>query len=283
LPAIEIRPRRATELVDAGFQLLRRYYPQLFTLAAIAMAPSVIARVLLRDELSDPTVMVSHPAPAIIVTLIAVVCSTIADAVLILTASDGYLDGAVDLSRALGKGIRKLLYVFIATIFRYMFIVILGIGLAVVVPVLAAAHLQLLLIGIVPVAIWAFFWVMLRTFAVSQAVLLEDSGPLSSLGRSAQLSESCVAHIFFTLGLVWLLYFITYGVAAGVAASLLTRAIAEIVAGIVMVAIYPLVAVVSTLLYYDLRVRKEGFDLEVMSRELGGSVQPAGSAPIPAA
>jgi hypothetical protein len=283
LSAIEIRPRRATELVDAGFQLLRRYYPQLFTLAAIAMAPSVIARVLLRDELSDPTVMVSHPGPAIIVTLIAVVCSTIADAVLIITASDGYLDGAVDLSRALGKGMRKLLYVFIATIFRYMLVVMVGVLVAVVIPVVGAVHLQLLFILIIPAAIWVFFYAMLRTFAVSQAVLLEDSGPLAALDRSVRLSRNCGAHIFFTLGLVWLLYFITYGVAAGVAASLLSRAIAEIIAGIVMVAIYPLVAVVSTLLYYDLRVRKEGFDLEVMSRELGGSVQPSGGAPVPAA
>lgn len=283
MPAIEIRPRRATELVDAGFQLLRRYYPQLFTLAAIAMAPSVIARVLLRDQLSDPTVMVSHPGPAILVTLVAIVCSTIADAVLILTASDGYLDGAVDLSRALGKGIRKLLYVFIATIFRYMFVVIIGVVVAMVIPALGLAQLQVLLFLIIPAAIWAVFYAMLRTFAVSQAVLLEDSGPFAALDRSVRLSRSCSAHIFFTLGLVWLLYVITYGVAAIVAASLLSPAIAEIVAGIVIVAIYPLVAVVSTLLYYDLRVRKEGFDLEVMSRELGGAGQPAGSAPLPAA
>ena len=46
----------------------------------------------------------------------------------------------------------------------------------------------------------------------------------------------------------------------------------------VIIPIYPLLAVVSTLLYYDLRIRKEGFDLEIMSRELGGV-----PAPLPAA
>jgi hypothetical protein len=35
---------------------------------------------------------------------------------------------------------------------------------------------------------------------------------------------------------------------------------------------------VWTLVYYDLRIRKEGFDLEIMSRELGGD-----TAPLPAA
>ena len=38
--------------------------------------------------------------------------------------------------------------------------------------------------------------------------------------------------------------------------------------------IYPLIACVFTLFYYDLRVRKEGFDLEVLSRQLGIALQP---------
>ena len=42
-----------------------------------------------------------------------------------------------------------------------------------------------------------------------------------------------------------------------------------------IIPIYPLLAVVSTLVYYDLRIRKEGFDLEIMSRELGAAPAPA--------
>ena len=236
------------------------------------MAPSVILRVLYRDALSDPTVMVSHPAPFLIVTLLAMVCSTIADAVLIVTASDGYLNGTVDLSSVLGKGLRKLFYVFVATIIRYLLLGVIGAVLAVMIPLLAAAHLQVLFLIIVPAAIWVVWYVLLRTFAMSQAVLLEDANPFAALGRSVRLSEACAAHIFFTLCLVWLLYIVMYGVALGVAMSLLSRTIAEIVAGIVIVAIYPLIATVTTLLYYDLRVRKEGFDLEVMASSLGATV-----------
>jgi uncharacterized membrane protein len=32
---------------------------------------------------------------------------------------------------------------------------------------------------------------------------------------------------------------------------------------------YPVLSVVATLLYYDLRIRKEGFDLTMIARELG--------------
>ena len=44
---------------------------------------------------------------------------------------------------------------------------------------------------------------------------------------------------------------------------------ATLVSYVVGIFIYPLVTVVITLLYYDLRIRKEGFDLENMAKELG--------------
>jgi hypothetical protein len=37
----------------------------------------------------------------------------------------------------------------------------------------------------------------------------------------------------------------------------------------VTVIAYPVLSVIATLLYYDARIRKEGFDIEVMAAELG--------------
>ena len=34
--------------------------------------------------------------------------------------------------------------------------------------------------------------------------------------------------------------------------------------------LYPLIPIVQTLLYYDARIRKEGYDLELMAEGLGG-------------
>lgn len=283
LPAIEIRPRRATELVDAGFQLLRRYYPQLFTVTAIAMAPSIFARVLMRDALSDPTVMMSHPVPALLDFVIATICTTIADVVLIVAVSDGYLDGKVDLAVALKSGMRGLLNVIGAGFVRYVCLTVVIAVMMIAAVLLTTVHLQLMLIVVIPAALWLSFYVLLRTFAVSQAVLLEGTGPFEALTRSLRLSEGCGAHIFFTLALVWVLFLITYLVALGASVALVSRSIMQIIGAVVVVAIYPLVAVVTTLLYYDLRVRKEGFDLEVMARELGTADGASGSAPLPAA
>ncbi len=49
---------------------------------------------------------------------------------------------------------------------------------------------------------------------------------------------------------------------AGSAASVLPLAIVRLL-------FYPLLTCVFTLFYYDLRVRKEGFDLEMLSGQVG--------------
>ena len=57
------------------------------------------------------------------------------------------------------------------------------------------------------------------------------------------------------------------GAAAGAIAGALDATVTVLVA-VVSLLIYPLITCVFTLFYYDLRVRKEGFDLEVLSRQL---------------
>jgi len=42
-----------------------------------------------------------------------------------------------------------------------------------------------------------------------------------------------------------------------------------VIAACVSLLIYPVISCVFTVFYYDLRVRKEGFDLEMLSRQLG--------------
>jgi hypothetical protein len=280
LPAIEIRPRRATEIVDTGFQLLRRYYPQLFTITAIAMAPSVFARVMMRGTLSDPTALAAHPGEVGGAFLIITLCTMLADAVLIVAASDGYLEGNVDLARALRSGAANL-FTLIVTVFVRSAVLMGVLLVAVLVGALfTAVHLQALAILGVFLAMGFVFYVMFRTFAAYNAVLLEGAGPIQAVMRSWRLAEGWGAHVFFTLMLVWILYLVIYFVVAGVAYAMFSRSAVEIFGAVAIVAIYPLISVVYTLLYYDLRVRKEGFDLEVMSRDLGDA---SSASPLPAA
>jgi hypothetical protein len=276
--AFEIRPRRATELVDASFQLLRRFYPQLVTVSALAQAPGVFMRILFRKELSDPTAMMTNRGTAIGAVVVSMLCISIADAVLIVAASDGYLDGTVDLGRALSVSASRLFSVVIAVVLRYLAIGIVAGTMSILFVGVTLVHLNFLLILLVPFVVWLAVWVGLRTFAVAPAVVIEGHGPIAALDRTWQLSKNCSAHIFFSTGLAWLLYFVIAGVATGIGAAFLSNSLTGILSALLIIPIYPLLAVVSTLLYYDLRIRKEGFDLEVMSRELGAPPV----APLPA-
>jgi hypothetical protein len=274
LPPIEIRPRRATELVDASFQLLRRYYPQLVTVSAIAMTPGVVMRILMRDEMSNPQVMTANPGALFAVGLVAVLCVTVCDAVLTIAVSDGYLTGEVDLGRAFGTGMRKLIAVFAASFFRGLLVGLAVLAVGVAAAIVAALKMPLLFGLVVPLAVWIIIYVLLRTFAIIPVVVLENIGANTAMTRTLQLSRNSAAHIFFSLGLAFFLYFIFSGIISALGVTLLTPATAGIIGAVLIIPIYPLLTVVSTMLYYDLRIRKEGFDLEIMSRELGSDATP---------
>jgi len=274
LPAIEIRPRRATELVDASFQLLRRYYSQLVTVSAITMAPGVLLRIIMRDEMSNPQKMGTNPGPFIVVALVTVLSATVSDAVLSVAASDGYLTGDIDLSHALSTGMGKIVSVFLASFFRGLLLTITIFAVALVFGLASLLKTPLVMIPVVPFAIWAMAWILLRTFALTSVVVLEDTGPNVAMARSMKLTKGCTAHIFFSLGLAFFLYFIITAIISVLGITLLTPTTAEIIGSLVIIPIYPLLSVVSTMLYYDLRIRKEGFDLEIMSRELGTDATP---------
>ena len=114
----------------------------------------------------------------------------------------------------------------------------------------------------------------MRTFAIIPVVVLENIGANTAMTRTLQLSRNSAAHIFFSLGLAFFLYFIFSGIISALGVTLLTPATAGIIGAVLIIPIYPLLTVVSTMLYYDLRIRKEGFDLEIMSRELGSDATP---------
>jgi hypothetical protein len=46
--------------------------------------------------------------------------------------------------------------------------------------------------------------------------------------------------------------------------------ISSILDGVVSILLSPVSAIAVTLLYYDFRIRKEGFDLEMLSQSIGG-------------
>jgi hypothetical protein len=112
-------------------------------------------------------------------------------------------------------------------------------------------------------------YVAIGFFAVTPVVLLEGRGGSDALDRSWHLARGARWKIFGT----WMIVFVI-AIVAFVAASLLALPVGllglpgleQVVSMLANVFVYPFIGIVATLLYYDQRIRKEGFDIEVMSQ-----------------
>jgi hypothetical protein len=110
--------------------------------------------------------------------------------------------------------------------------------------------------------------------AVQAAVLEPLTSGSQGVGRSWRLTNGFKWKSFGLFCVVMVLFFIVVlGIGIGVAIAVATYqplVIPAVIAlGLVSLFLYPFTSCVFTLFYYDLRVRKEAFDLELLSRDLG--------------
>ena len=113
-------------------------------------------------------------------------------------------------------------------------------------------------------------------------VIFEGYKPIAALKRSFSLVQGSWWRVFgitlviglVAIGLGLLLNIPFLGLASVAApgeATVLSRALLGLGSATTAVAVPPVVAIAITLLYYDLRVRKEAYDLAALSRELGAA------------
>ncbi len=143
----------------------------------------------------------------------------------------------------------------------------------------AAILALLLMLLLLIVAVIVFAMIALRFLFVTQAVVLEDHGPLEALGRSWKLIGGSFWRV---LGIVVLLMILVQivvwipviiismvlslmlgGAADPLQNYLLRQSITLLTTYAAQILVLPISLSAYTLLYYDLRVRKEGYDLQL--------------------
>jgi hypothetical protein len=257
--AAAYRARSATELIDATFQLLRRNFAQFYTLAALLWVPLAIIPRLLAPNLQPGTPV---DAPAVgasffisfgVFFLLFIVLSAIFQTAMFYASSDAYLGRPVDTADVLKRGVRQ------AGLMAYgYFAQSLCIGLA-------------FLLLIIP-----SIYVGLALFAVPCVIAIEHVDVGTALSRSWELSKGLKGHICLTLFLAGVIY----GVGAlivGLVANLVAGGLGHVtilsqtVNALGTSLLVPVPPLALTLLYYDARIRKEGYDIELMAQQVGGS------------
>jgi hypothetical protein len=148
-----------------------------------------------------------------------------------------------------------------------------GAALSFISPVLAGVIAVILVFG----AIIGAAWLLMRFSLALPVILLEDRGVIDSMARSGQLTQGHRGRIFLGLVIVGL---ITFAISAAITApsSVLLVMMSlkgsflpawlviaqSLSAGIAGTLTGPLLSIALALLYYDVRIRKEAFDLEAM-------------------
>jgi hypothetical protein len=252
METLALRPRSPSEIVDAAFQLLRRDYVSFVTIMGIAYVPYLVVLMLMSNLLGVNPDDASVGGALFVLgsTLASLIWLTVVSAALVVAASDAYTGQRVDVGRALRTVLPRVVGV-------------LGVGL--MRTFLAAfGALFFLVPGL-------YFYT--RYVAAPAALIVEHRGALASMARSSELTRGRKWDVLKALALVYIIYMLLIGLfaVAGTALSQVTGIglLPDLLTSVGTILIYPLPSIVETLLYYDLRIRKEGYDIELMARELG--------------
>lgn len=289
---IPLRPRSATEIVDAAFQLYRGHAAAIVVVTGIAYTPSLLLQLLVVGtavSMQDAMRAAAITSPLLLVAtwLVGVTAGAVMSGVVAHIASDAYLGREVDTAAALkatlpripaliGSMILKVIAVMIP-----MFVagIVVALFAGILAPTVARLGLNpivigvLVLIAIAAVAAAAVYMLALL-FATTPLVVLERRGPFEALGRSGRLSEAGKGRIAAALLLVFLVIGVVI-VGFQLVALLAPRAVIQvIVAHVVYTIAFPIYALAETLLYYDARIRAEAFDVELLAGALDSDRPP---------
>lgn len=312
LPAF--RPRSAPEIVDAAVQLARRHYASLGLLSVIVAVPSLVIGLVMAPltpsapvTAEDPLGMSGASLLVFPLSVLAFAWMTVGFGAIIASAAAAYVDGRpLEPFDALKRAVRKAWALiaghFVAALLVGLILAaaIFAIGIALGAIAVATGGLAggagstaaattgavATVIGLAVFALVVCGSLLLwsRYVNIAAAVMLEDRGPLAARRRSTELVKGSLARtagVVFVAGIVYMVGVLTAWALAG----LVTREAnaSSQIAGALGVALYPFVGALLTVLYYDLRIRREGYDLELMSRALErDAVVPTAEGGVPA-
>jgi membrane-associated PAP2 superfamily phosphatase len=216
--------------------------------------------------------MFSGPALLLLLAgvLVLVVASLFAQGATFLAVSDLYLSRPVKISDCLRRAWSEILTVFAVGILS---------GLAIV-----AGLICLIVPGI---------YIMCRLIVSVPSALIEQRGPAEAVGRSWRLTAGnagrafVVIFVYFVIAmaaamLVQLPFTIAlFMVRNNLGLVQVLTAVAQVGSSVVNTIVSPIFMIATSVFYFDLRVRKEGFDLQFMMDPTSERLTPPGTGSIP--
>jgi hypothetical protein len=271
-----LRPLGVGEIFDVSIKIYRRHFGTLIKLVSLVVVPVGIVSALVEVSALpsegdlydiDNDEVGTYIAGIAVTVLLAIVAWTVATAASFKAVADAYLGQEPDWRNSIGFVLRRL----------HSVIWILVLSFLILIPAFIACVLPGIWLGVAySVAIPAF--------------LTERTKGFQSLKRSYRLVRGRWWPTFAVVFLGYLLTSIVGGALGAVVggttafdtaevtvSSVVANAAASIIANILTI---PFIAAFLIVLYFDLRVRKEAFDLQLLAEQIGVE-PPEGIGPAP--
>jgi hypothetical protein len=248
-----LREMTLGDLLDASFSMYRsQFVPLMFVALATQTIPLALA---LYVEASGG--VLEHPLWWIVSTLASLALGQLGIATSTFIVAETYLGGSITPNEAFTRAqpfIGRLILAAFASGLLY-----------------AIGFVLLLVPGIIVVCGLA---------VTAPAIVLENQPTATAgMGRSWSLTKGHRGKVFMAYLVAFMLIFLpgialsAFGAGAILATGSETVGIVlfMLIGGILQILAYPFFYVLTTLLYYDFRIRKEAYDLEVLSSSLGAA------------
>lgn len=276
-------------VLDRSFRLYLENFTLMIALSAILNIPLLVISLVFNASNIDPANLNSATIATILIGGILSILALLIIGPLIAGAttmaiSDIYLGNVATAGAVLSAGWRKAwtllkAQLIVGLLFAGLFIAV-GIVLGVVTVVLSSIGIPRIAVGILIflgflAAIVSCVPIFLSYSLIAPVVMIEGSKNGRVIRqRSWALvkgNRGKVFLIFLVIVVIQVLVQIGVGVVATIGFGPGNgTALTSIMENMVSLLLTPISAIAVTLLYYDFRIRKEGFDLEILSQSIGG-------------
>lgn len=264
MTTVALRPLAMGEILDQAFGLFRRKFGALLTISVVCSGLPVLLNVLVRARGG----LLLTPVLGLVAMVLGVIGNAVATGASTYVVSGAYLSHEVPAADALR---RALPYIWQLIVCSFGFGLLVGVGM---------------LLLIVPGFIALTGCVLCFT-----ALVVERLNAQAAIGRSWELTRGFrgrMLGLLFVFGVVLYVPMFAVGAVIGVIGGLDPAALRAaqlsgsvtatflavgVVTALVQVVLYPFLYCILVTAYYDLRVRKEAFDLEL----LAGTLAPVGA------
>ena len=273
----DLRPMEMGEILDGALTIYRRHFGLFVRLGVSALFVPVLLTVYVQFS-GGPQ---EHYVLWFLTTVIQYFATLLLTAGAIRVISDSYLGREPQLGEAISLGFAKMGPLFVVGFAKGLIVVLIvgGASLAVflLVGLQAGVVSGVLMIAAVIGGFWFVIWVACGYAVTTQIVVLEAlPGVFEAFGRSWGLTNGFRRKIFNIAVIAGLIVYVPTAAVAGVGGAMalespLTQQVFQVFAAVLPMVLTPILSCVFTLMYYDLRVRREGFDLQILGQQLGPS------------